>query len=485
MKKLLLFILVPLLSFAQTQVGADIDGEAAGDLSGFSVSLSADGKTVAIGALLNDGNGTNSGSVRVYQNVLGTWTQIGADIDGEAVGDQSGCSISLSSNGTILAIGAFGNDGNGINSGSVRVYQNLSGTWTKIGTDIDGEAAGDKSASVSLSGDGNTLAIGAYSNSGNGDESGSVRVYQNISGIWTQIGADIDGEAAGDQSGFNVSLSNDGTTLAVGAGFNAGNGLYSGSTRVYQNISGTWVQIGTDIDGEAAYDESGSSVSLSSNGTILAIGAYVNDGNGSGSGSTRVYQNISGIWTQIGADIDGEATGDASGISVSLSGDGTIVAIGAYSNDGNGSNSGSTRVYKNVSGTWTKIGVDIDGEVQDSFSGKAVSLSSNGTALAIGAYYNNADISGSVRVYDLSAVLSSDSFVLANFSVVPNPTSEKVTITLQENLQLEKVNVYNTAGQLIKTEKNNIIATTFLSKGSYFFEVITNQGKATKTVIVQ
>jgi hypothetical protein len=72
-------------TLAWNQIGADIDGEAAGDYFGQSVSLSADGTTVAIGAWLNDGNGTDSGHVRVFK-LDGTlvWNQIGADIDGEA-----------------------------------------------------------------------------------------------------------------------------------------------------------------------------------------------------------------------------------------------------------------------------------------------------------------------------------------------------------------------------------------------------------------
>jgi Flp pilus assembly pilin Flp len=99
----------------------------------------------------------------VYENLSGTWTQIGSDIDGEAVLIISGRSVSLSSDGSILAIGAWGNDGSGLNAGHVRVYENLSGTWTQVGSDIDGEAAGDLSGfSVSLSDDGLTLAIGAH-----------------------------------------------------------------------------------------------------------------------------------------------------------------------------------------------------------------------------------------------------------------------------------------------------------------------------------
>ena len=70
------------LCYAQwNQLGLDIDGEAANDKSGRS-SLSADGLTVAIGAALNDGGGTDAGHVRVYSLISGVWTQQGADIDG-------------------------------------------------------------------------------------------------------------------------------------------------------------------------------------------------------------------------------------------------------------------------------------------------------------------------------------------------------------------------------------------------------------------
>ncbi len=481
MKKILLFILFPFLCFGQTQIGTDIDGNAVGLYSGSSVSLSDDGSIVAIGVGQEWDFSWNSSSVRVYKNVSGTWTQVGADIDGEAANAFNGLNVSLSSDGSVLAIGASGNDGNGNLSGSVRVYKNVSNTWTQVGTDIDGEAAGDWSGyNVSLSGDGTSLAIGAPQNGGNGINSGSVRVYKNVSGTWTKVGTDIDGEAAGDLSGWSVSLSSDGATLAIGALQNDGNGTDSGSVRVYKNISNTWTKVGTDIDGEAAGDGSGLSISLSGDGSILAIGAMGNDGNGYNSGSVRVYKNVSNTWTQVGTDIDGEAADDFSS-SVSLSSDGSILAIGAYGNDGNGDFSGSVRVYKNVSGTWTKVGTDINGEAAGDSSG-SVSLSSDGSILAIGAPHNGS-LTGSVRVYNLSTVLSSDSFVLANFSVYPNPASEVVTISLQEDLTLEKINVYNTLGQLVKTEKSNNIFLSSLTNGSYFFEVITNKGKATKTII--
>jgi WD40 repeat protein len=97
-----------LVGGAWTQLGADIDGEAAGDNSGWSVALSSDGTRLAVGAYGNDGTGTDAGHVRVFDwdENQSTWTQVGADIDGEAAGDQSGQSVDLSSDGTRLAVGA-------------------------------------------------------------------------------------------------------------------------------------------------------------------------------------------------------------------------------------------------------------------------------------------------------------------------------------------------------------------------------------------
>jgi hypothetical protein len=219
---------------AQTQLGGDIDGEVAQVSNVPRVSLSSDGNRLAIGAKDHDGNGFRSGRVRVYQWSGTGWQQLGANIDGEAAYDSSGGSVSLSSDGSRLAIGAPRNNDNGDRSGHVRVYQWSDTAWTQLGSDIDGEAAGDASGnSVSLSSDSNRLAVGAWRNDGNGDASGHVRVYQWSGTTWAQLGEDIDGEAAGDNSGISVSLSTDGNRVAIGANQNDGNGDGSGHVRVY------------------------------------------------------------------------------------------------------------------------------------------------------------------------------------------------------------------------------------------------------------
>ena len=109
----------------------------------------------------------------------------------------------------------------------------------------------------------------------------------------SQLGADIDGEAAIDQSGYSVALSADGLTAIVGARSNDGvNGSDSGHARIYtwNTTTSAWVQQGNDIDGEAAFDLSGWSVALSADGLTAIVGALYNDVNGSNSGHARIYR---------------------------------------------------------------------------------------------------------------------------------------------------------------------------------------------------
>ncbi|KAH8083396.1 hypothetical protein JL720_8280 [Aureococcus anophagefferens] len=267
-----------------------------------------------------------------------TWKQRGDDIDGEAADDRSGYSVSLSADGTTLAVGARYNDGAGSKAGHARVFawDPVDETWVQRGDDIDGEAAYDESGySVSLSADGTALAVGAPRNGGAGFNAGHARVFawDSVDETWKQRGDDIDGEAAGDESGYSVSLSADGTTLAVGAPYNGGAGFNAGHARVFawDSVDETWKQRGDDIDAEAAGDESGYSVSLSADGATLAVGAYTNDGAGSNAGHARVFawDSDENEWKQRGEDIDGEAADDYSGYSVSLSADGTALAVGA------------------------------------------------------------------------------------------------------------------------------------------------------------
>ena len=404
------------------QKGLDIDGEADNDDSGISVSMSADGNTLAIGASSNDGttgaNWNDRGHVRIYEWNGTSWNQKGLDIDGESTGDGSGRSVSMSADGNTLAIGASSNDGNGLNSGHVRVYDWNGTIWTQKGVDIDGDAADDRSYVVSMSDDGNTLAIGAENNDGAtgnlNDNRGHVRIYEWNGTSWNQKGLDIDGENAGDKSGRSVSMSADGNTVAIGAHLNDWVGSNSGHVRIYEWNGTTWNQKGQDINGEAHDDNSGTSISMSADGNCVAIGAPNNDGNGYDRGHVRVYNWDGTTWIQKGVDIDGEADDDRSGYSVSMSADGNNLAIGAYQNDGTtgniNDNRGHVRIYKWNGTSWNQKGQDIDGEAAYDKSGVSVSICADGDTLAIGAYQNDGaggvDV-GHVRVYDFCIETSS------------------------------------------------------------------------------
>ena len=265
----------------------------------------------------------------------------------------------------------------------------------------------------------------------------------------SQIGDDIDEEDQNDEFGFSVSLSSNGNIVAIGASGN--DVLNKGHVRVYQHNLGSWTQIGSDIDGEGAFDESGHSISLSSDGSIVAIGAHSNGDNDNSSDQVRVYENLLGTWTQIGNDIDGQSINFQFGNSVSLSSNGTILAVGAI-NGGTTMPTGQVKIYRNQSSTWTQIGNSIDGEETLDTFGFNISLSSDGTTLLVGAPQNDGDSGlrrGHASVYNLDQLLSVESSLTQNNVVYPNPTKGIFNIILNPDEKIENVNVYDSLGKLL------------------------------------
>jgi Flp pilus assembly pilin Flp len=459
MKKIFLSIAILTLGlsgYSQVQIGNDIDGENMVDLSGHSVAISANGNIVAIGAIENDDGGNRSGHVRVYENVDGTWTKIGEDIAGEAPDDRSGWSLALSADGGIVAIGS---DLNNSWRGQVEIYENVGGTWTQIGEDIEGENFQDVSAtSISLSDDGSIVAIGAPRSDGIADNSGHVRVFENVGGSWIQIGEDIDGEQEQGRLGVSVALNGEGNIVAIGAPNNDENGTNTGEVKIYENLGGTWTQLGGDINGVSPFEDAGYRVALSEVGNIVAISSVSSNANGLHSGHVRIFENLGGVWTQIGEDINGEASEDYSGWSIALSASGNIIAIGSAWNDGNGNNSGHVRIFENLGGVWTQRGEDINGEASYDESGYSLDISANGSIVAIGSPSNdgNGDFSGHVRVYDISTVLSIPAIDLAStISLYPNPSNDFINIRSNKG-QLLKIELYSMTGSLIfKTDLNS------------------------------
>ncbi len=491
-KKVVVLVIGLLVSFLTTQaqwtqINSDIDGEA-GDRSGFSISLSSgevNGTQIAIGAPGNDENGEDAGRVRIYEAMSGTWMQIGSDIYGETADDNFGYSVSLSSDALELAIGApYSNN----ERGYVSIYSNVMGTWEQLGSNIEGEAGGDRSGkSISISSDGLVVAIGAENSHDNGTLAGHVRIYEQIGGIWTQIGSDLDGSEY-EKFGSSVSLSSDGSVVAIGAKATDGY-AYRDYACVYENIEGTWTQIGSNIESETIGDNFGCSVSLSSDGSIIAIGGKKNNENGEYAGHVRIYENISGTWTQIGNDIDGETEGDWFGSSVSLNSNGSIVAIGAPYNAVNGMDAGSVSIYENISGTWTQKGSNIYGEAEGDMSGNSTSLTSDGLIVAIGASQNNGngEYAGHTRLYEYDNVGVSD-LSENGISIYPNPTNGILNFEFANN-NIQNLSISDITGRTIQNFTNSqvqnlpTIDLSNLENGIYIIKIQTDNEIFTTKIV--
>jgi hypothetical protein len=352
------------------------------------------------------------------------WTQLGQTIYGNVTEDQSGLSVDVTPNGTVLAIGSPRIYGNDDRPGYVRVYSledddgNLGAvSWEQLGQDIVGEVVGDGfGVCVSISEDGKTIAVGADTSNGNGEDSGSVRIFRldDNRTRWEQLGHDINGEAAWDNLGASVSLSWDGGMVAIGSMYNLENGTDSGQVRVYHinSVGWLWERLGQIIYGDRADVYAGWSVDISPSGDTLAVGYPGKYDKHDRRGYVRVYNYldgggcgpVSGIWKQTGREIAGKANGDEFGVSVSLSLDGRTLAVGAQGNNGrSGENLGQVRVYQlDDSGmTWTLIGKEINEEAAHDLSGRFVSLSADVDTVVIGSPWNDEkeDYAGQVRVF--------------------------------------------------------------------------------------
>ena len=363
---------------SKTQVGNNINGISQSDHVGQinSMDMSYDGSILAVGYPSNGSVNTN-GMVKVFLWNGSSWLQLGSDIIGESAYDQFGAAVSISNDGKILAIGAPLNDGGALNAGSVRIYNWNGSNWLQAGIDIDGNSSNlNAGSNVKLSGDGKTLGI-LSTNS-------TYKFYRKSSSTWSEISSNIglgrsvsfsyDGKTAAvsninhvhvyydngtdwslkgsshlnvdAETLANVSMNHDGNIVAIGIPLNDDNGNNAGKVRIMRWNGFAWITMGSDILGQVADDNLGYSVSLSSDGKKLIVGAPYNNGNGSDSGHARVFQWNGENWIQQNTDIDGEAAGDNCGSSVVISGDGTRVAIGAPENDGGAVNGGHVRVFK-------------------------------------------------------------------------------------------------------------------------------------------
>jgi hypothetical protein len=354
------------------------------DKNGFSVSLSADGTIVAISALFYP---DFNGSVAVYEQISDgnqdtEWVQKGQRI---LQAEYFGNSVELSDDGLTVIIGNSIAD----DSGFAKVFQfTNTDTWEQLGSDIVEDDSALAGHTVAISGDGLVIAVGDPDYDGG---VGRVHVYEydEVVSDWRIRGDSINGLSSLGEFGYSVSLSTNGNIVACGAP-RGGTASFSiaGSVRIlkWDSINSEWVVLGDELKSpESITARFGNAISISGDETLprIAIGSTdskVDNKLRSGRVSVFEYNNGPKVWGKIGEDMIGTPIeGQKFGYAVSISGDGNHVAVGAPL-----SNNGQTYVYFWNGYTW--VGTDpLSGTDPTSGFGSSVDLSKDGTTLAIGA----------------------------------------------------------------------------------------------------
>jgi hypothetical protein len=323
--------------------------------------------------------------VRIYSFQNQSWMQMGSDLVGSD--DSYGSDVALSGDGLTVAIG-------GPKQSVVQVFK-FDGTsqWIMMGNSIRGDMSRGElaGAAISLSLNGRVIAVGAHLNSDLYQRSGQVRVFKlaEDDSEWMQMGSDINGNALGDQFGNALSLSNDGLTLAIGARFHDDDNTNTtdvGHVRVYRCEDDIWGASGGDIEGDEAHEGFGYSVSLSGDGTTCAIGNTNSE--------LAVYrQAANNEWVSIGSSIAPTLIGEDSYAYVSLSRDGNVLAV-LENRSYSGEEHHTVIIYKyeDRQSKWVQVGTEL--------KGAGLALSADGSIVAVG----GADIEGLEYVRILTAV---------------------------------------------------------------------------------
>ncbi len=270
-----------------TPLGGVLNGTGPNQQFGFSVALDDTGTVLAVGAKSETSpNGALSGTVGVYSLVGSTWTPLGARLDGQVARDGFGTSVSLSATGQTLAVGAPGHDTGGDNSGRVVVYSYDAGStsWTPLGGVLDGAVANEASGSaVALSATGTTVVIGSpgYGDSDVGAAAGAVRSYALIDNIWTARGAALLGARASDARGTAVAVSDTGARVVAGG--------RNGPVVVYDYVSDILTQTTTPFAGFTLGEGAGTAVALGAGGNRVAVGAPRSNLVADNAGSVSVF----------------------------------------------------------------------------------------------------------------------------------------------------------------------------------------------------
>ncbi len=296
-------------------------GLASDDEFGFSVALSGNGQVALVGAPYTNG-GPGAAYIYTYDRSTGAWSSP-VTLSPPSGTDGFGFSVALSSDGTVALVGAPLTG----STGEAYVYTYASGTgWSSMPVTLSppsGSAAGLLGSSVALSSSGTVALVGAPQTSSN---TGAAYIYTSSTEAWSSTSGPVTLAAPSGASDFgsSVVLSADGEAALVGA---PDANSYAGAAYIYTYDSGTggW-SLPVTLSAPSGADGFGSSVTMSSDGTEVLVGAPATD-------EVYVYTSgSSGTWSSP-VTLLGGSGGDDFGASAALSSDGTVALVGApYTN---------------------------------------------------------------------------------------------------------------------------------------------------------
>ncbi len=421
-----------------------------GDNTGISVSI--DGDVAIVGSVFHDDPGIDAGAAYVYRYGGLGWNfeQKLTPADPEPE-DRFGRSVSVS--GDVAVIGAYRSDDAGSESGAAYVYRFDGASWIQEQKLTASDAAvGDRfGCGVSIRGD--VAAIGAYRD---GDlEQGSAYVFRFDGVRWNQEQKlTADQPTAYDYYGFCVST--DGDRVAVGCECDDDRGVDSGSAFLYRYNGLTWLLESKlrSADG-ASEDYLGHYVSLRVDACI--VGAYGDDGAGSQSGSAYIFRRDGFGWVQEEKlTASDAAAGDVFGWNVSICGD--LALVGAQWNTDGGTRPGASYLFRRAGATWTE-----EAKLAPTGAGPTALFGYAGSVcdrhVLVGAPWDSVGgvASGAAYAFDLIDPAAAELAVAVirrpELRVEPNPASSGMRIAWIDGGRREPalVTILDATGRLIRT----------------------------------
>lgn len=395
---------------AIVQLGATIQGVLGDDLDGRVVDISDDGTRVVLGTILGDANLVNGGQVRVFEWDGSAWVQLGQTLADPAQtinGWGAVHAVSLSGDGQRLAVGNWLTTNNDGSRGAVWVYEWDGSQWTQLGSPVTAQVNVTffVGITVALSADGSRLAAGAHQSSAtpNGIE-GAFAVYDFGGGSWSLLGNIVYGSQPGEQLGTSIDISGDGNRVVVGApGYgeqnNSGMDITAGRALVFDWSGNAWSQVGNAVVGRT---DGPAGIRLGQSVAISKDGSrFATFGNFSGD-RVRVFEFAGSDWVQMGPHFDVSAAFDLHQ-PMSLTADGSRVAVGAPF-AGSGNNNGQVDIYDWNGTTWDLHAPAVFGDSVADSLGWSVAITPDGSRVVAGMPgWDGENIfnRGGARVYDI------------------------------------------------------------------------------------